>query len=131
MRQPGVGLAEWSPCLPPFPSPSYLPARAQLDADFGLSKEQLERLTERVVHRVTWGTKTLQRLFLVDDTVESLKVSPRHLRNPFPAEHCDKHRHPTSLCQNFAGHKDVILRDQAQLVQGSHVQLDCTGRFLH
>ncbi|KAM3829429.1 reticulon-2 [Vipera latastei] len=51
------------------------PFQAQLDADLGLSKEQLERLTERVVHRVTWGTKTLQRLFLVDDTVESLKFA--------------------------------------------------------
>ncbi|XP_032084220.1 reticulon-2 isoform X2 [Thamnophis elegans] len=51
------------------------PFQAQLDADFGLSKEQLERLTERVVHHVTWGTKTLQRLFLVDDMVESLKFA--------------------------------------------------------
>ncbi|XP_063168176.1 reticulon-2 isoform X2 [Candoia aspera] len=50
------------------------PFQAQLDADFGLSKEQLERLTERVVHHVTSGTKTLQRLFLVDDMVESLKA---------------------------------------------------------
>ncbi|KAM6428438.1 reticulon-2 isoform 2-T2 [Liasis olivaceus] len=51
------------------------PFQAQLDADFGLSKEQLERLTERVVHHVTSGTKTLQRLFLVDDMVESLKFA--------------------------------------------------------
>ncbi|XP_039218062.1 reticulon-2 isoform X2 [Crotalus tigris] len=51
------------------------PFQAQLDADFGLSKEQLERLTERVVHQVTWGTKTLQRLFLVDDMMESLKFA--------------------------------------------------------
>ncbi|XP_070620690.1 reticulon-2 isoform X2 [Erythrolamprus reginae] len=51
------------------------PFQAQLDTDFGLSKEQLERLTERVVHHVTWGTKTLQRLFLVDDMVESLKFA--------------------------------------------------------
>ena len=56
----------------PFPAPL---ARAQLDADFGLSKEQLEHLTERVVFYVTSGTKSLQRLFLVYDMVESIKVS--------------------------------------------------------
>ncbi|XP_062818637.1 reticulon-2 isoform X2 [Anolis carolinensis] len=51
------------------------PFQAQLDADFGLSKEQLERLTERVVFYVTSGTKSLQRLFLVDDLVESIKFA--------------------------------------------------------
>ncbi|XP_067317792.1 reticulon-2 isoform X1 [Anolis sagrei] len=51
------------------------PFQAQLDADFGLSKEQLERLTERVVFYVTSGTKSLQRLFLVDDMVESIKFA--------------------------------------------------------
>ncbi|XP_077788521.1 reticulon-2 isoform X1 [Podarcis muralis] len=51
------------------------PFQAQLDADLGLSKEQLERLTERVVFYVTSGTKSLQRLFLVDDLVESIKFA--------------------------------------------------------
>ncbi|KAJ7304263.1 hypothetical protein JRQ81_011804 [Phrynocephalus forsythii] len=51
------------------------PFQAQLDADFGLSKEQLERLTERVVFYVTSGTKSLQRLFLVYDMVESIKFA--------------------------------------------------------
>uniref|UniRef100_A0A8D0KG95 Reticulon n=1 Tax=Salvator merianae TaxID=96440 RepID=A0A8D0KG95_SALMN len=51
------------------------PFQAQLDADFGLSKEQLEHLTERVVFYVTSGTKSLQRLFLVEDLVESLKFA--------------------------------------------------------
>ncbi|XP_078236237.1 reticulon-2 isoform X1 [Pogona vitticeps] len=51
------------------------PFQAQLDADFGLSKEQLEHLTERVVFYVTSGTKSLQRLFLVYDMVESIKFA--------------------------------------------------------
>ncbi|XP_061454014.1 reticulon-2 isoform X2 [Rhineura floridana] len=51
------------------------PFQAQLDADLGLSKEQLERLTERVVFYFTSGTKSLQRLFLVDDMVESMKFA--------------------------------------------------------
>ncbi|KAH0631625.1 hypothetical protein JD844_006055 [Phrynosoma platyrhinos] len=51
------------------------PFQAQLDAEIGLSKEQLERLTERVVFCVTSGTKSLQRLFLVDDMVESIKFA--------------------------------------------------------
>ncbi|XP_034973582.1 reticulon-2 isoform X1 [Zootoca vivipara] len=51
------------------------PFQAQLDADLGLSKEQLERLTERVTFYVTSGTKSLQRLFLVDDLVESIKFA--------------------------------------------------------
>ncbi|XP_060113839.1 reticulon-2 [Heteronotia binoei] len=51
------------------------PFQAQLDADLGLSKEQLERLTERVVFYSTSGTRSIQRLFLVDDLVESIKFA--------------------------------------------------------
>ncbi|XP_048355272.1 reticulon-2 isoform X2 [Sphaerodactylus townsendi] len=51
------------------------PFQAQLDADLGLSKEQLERLTERVVFYATSGTRSVQRLFLVDDLVESIKFA--------------------------------------------------------
>ncbi|KAJ6663506.1 hypothetical protein lerEdw1_009585 [Lerista edwardsae] len=51
------------------------PFQAQLDADLGLSKEQLERLTERVTFYATAGTRSLQRLFLVDDMVESIKFA--------------------------------------------------------
>lgn len=75
-----------------FPPPTPRLARAQLDADFGLSKEQLERLTERVVFYVTSGTKSLQRLFLVYDMVESIKVSaPRGAPRRPPGAGCVLH----------------------------------------
>ncbi|XP_053124067.1 reticulon-2 isoform X2 [Hemicordylus capensis] len=51
------------------------PFQAQLDADLGLSKEQLEHLTERVVFYATSEIRFLQRLFLVDDLVESIKFA--------------------------------------------------------
>ncbi|XP_054855692.1 reticulon-2 isoform X2 [Eublepharis macularius] len=51
------------------------PFQAQMDADLGLSKEQLERLTERVVFYTTSGTRSIQRLFLVEDLVESIKFA--------------------------------------------------------
>nr|XP_056702178.1 reticulon-2 isoform X2 [Euleptes europaea] len=51
------------------------PFQAQLDADLGLSKEQLERLTERVIFYATSATRSIQRLFLVDDLVESIKFA--------------------------------------------------------
>ncbi|XP_015276534.1 PREDICTED: reticulon-2-like, partial [Gekko japonicus] len=74
-----LGVAVPSACRPPTADLPLLPppllGRAQLDADLGLSKEQLERLTERVVFYTTSGTRSIQRLFLVDDLVESIKFA--------------------------------------------------------
>uniref|UniRef100_A0A8D0H537 Reticulon n=1 Tax=Sphenodon punctatus TaxID=8508 RepID=A0A8D0H537_SPHPU len=56
------------------------PFQAHLDADLGLSKEQLEHYTERVVFYCTSGAQNLRRLFLVEDLVDSIKV--RHPCTP-------------------------------------------------
>lgn len=52
------------------------PIRAYLDMDLTLTREQTERLSQQIASQVVSTATQLRHFFLVEDLVDSLKVSP-------------------------------------------------------
>lgn len=53
----------------------FLSCRAYLDSDVAVSEELIQKYSNVVLGHVNGTVRELRRLFLVDDLVDSLKVS--------------------------------------------------------
>lgn len=62
-------------------SSALLSRRAYLESDVAVSEELIQKYSNVVLGHLNGTVKELRRLFLVDDLVDSLKVSPAQPRS--------------------------------------------------